>query len=160
MTVKISTGCRLSILNDLKTALTDAVVRVYSGSQPTSADADEGSGDLLAEITLDGGAFTGGVATNGLDWGTVAHESSGSVKILSYLPKDSNTWKGTALEDGTLGWARIYANAYTTGASEVAVRIDGSISTATGADFVATKSSVVTGEEVVITQCNLRLPYI
>lgn len=93
------------------------VIRLYSGPRPSSADAAE-TGTLLAVITSDGGAFTGGALANGLRFSADA--------VDDYIEKlAAQTWKTLSCDaSGTVLWGRIYDNAYTLGASTSAVRAD------------------------------------
>lgn len=115
----------------------NCVIRVYSGSQPTDADSAE-TGTLLLTITQDAGDFTGGVATNGLNFDADAAASG----VLS--KEAAETWQGVGLAAGTAGYFRCYANAYTTGASTTAVRFDGTCGTS-GAQLVMSSVSVSVG---------------
>ena len=98
----------------------NATMKIYTGSQPTSAD-DAEAGSELIQITESSGAFAGGAAANGLNFGQVAscelHAASGEV------------WSGVAGATGTAGWFRIYDNDLTTGATTVKPRVDGAIAT-------------------------------
>lgn len=109
---------------------------------------------MLALITLAGGAFTGGVSTNGLNFDSPADG------VLSKPSGDS--WQGDGLAAAGTGttatWFRVYANAYTTGASTSAVRYDGAISTASSAELQMTNTTIVEDVPVVITAFNLTIP--
>lgn len=154
MATRISRGQRLALLTDLVTDLNDGVIRVYSGSPPATADAAE-SGTLLATITQDSGAFSGGAATNGLslDIGTVAH-AAGYSEVSKTV---AETWSGVGLAAGVAGWARYYANAYTTGESTTAVRIDG-LCGLSNAQFIMSNLNIAVGETVTISSFTIRLP--
>jgi len=118
MTLRISTGLRNALLGtaSFKDAMEDGIIDIYSGSQPADADTAE-SGTQLVRITVSSGAFTSGVATNGLEFGTA---SGGSIAKAS-----AETWSGVGLATGTAGWFRFYANTVVTGGSTTAVRFDG-----------------------------------
>lgn len=154
MATRISRGQRLALLTDLVTDLNDGVIRIYSGSPPATADAAE-SGTLLAVITQDSGAFTGGAATNGLslDIGTVAHADGYS----SVGKTVAENWSGVGLATGVAGWGRYYANAYTTGASTTAVRIDG-LCGLSNAQFIMSNLNVTLGETLTISSFSIVLP--
>jgi len=152
MAWNISTGFKKGLLG--KTApygsfaelLADGVIRIYSGSRPASADATE-TGTLLLTITKDGGAFTGGSATNGLNMG----EFDGTTLKRSLDGGSPETWKGTGLADGTSGWCRFYANDYTTGASTTAVRCDGIVSVSGGELNMSNGTTITTGVDSEVT---------
>ncbi len=128
----------------------NAVIDVYSGTQPTTADLTETSGSVkLVTITLSSGAFVSGSSTNGINFGEV---SSG---VLS--KESGETWSGVGLANGTAGWFRLYDNSYTTGASSTAVRLDGSVASS-GAQFNMTNTTVVTGATSTVDSVSLTLP--
>lgn len=115
MAVRLSTGMANAAANAVRTAYANAVGAVYTGSQPVNADAAE-TGTLLGYITKDGGAFTAGQATNGLNW-------EDAVDGVCAKPTDEE-WAIIPVASGTAGYVRIYANAMVTGASTSAVRFD------------------------------------
>lgn len=153
MAEKFSTGFVDVEASAVKTALADFVIGIYSGSQPASANDTEGSGSLLCLITLNGGAFTGGVSTNGLNF------DGPSDGVLS--KPSGATWSGNGLAAAGTGttatWFRVYPNAYTTGASTSAVRYDGAISTSSTAELQMTNTTVVQGVPVTINSFNLTI---
>ena len=145
MSESFSTGHANMICSAFKTAYTNCVIGIYSGTKPASADLAE-AGVLLALITLNGGNFSAGSPTNGLNFGTVA---AGSV------PKaPAETWSGlgkAAAGAGTnAGYFRMYANSYITGASSTAVRYDGDCSTDTSGELQLFSLSVVQNAAVLI----------
>jgi len=136
--LRFSTGLRDGILNatGIKEAMAAGVLRLYSGSQPASADSAI-SGTLLAEITVGGGAFAHGTATNGLDF---------DAPVAGILSKAAaETWRGDGLADGVAGWFRFCANPVDTGGSSTTLaRIDGSVGRS-AADLNLSNTSIVTG---------------
>jgi hypothetical protein len=128
----------------------DCVLEIYSGSQPSNADAAE-TGTKLCRITLSSGAFTPGSPTNGLDWDAPA---SGKLSKAS-----GETWSGTNLATGTAGWFRLYDNMYSTGADSSAkkVRLDGAVGTS-GAQLNMSSTSLTSGATTTIDQFDLTLP--
>lgn len=98
-----------------KDVFANAVGAFYSGTQPANADAAEG-GTLLGYLTKDGGTFTPGSATNGLNW-------DAAVNGVCAKPS-GEVWKCVPVAGGTVGYLRIYANDRTTGSSSSAVRFD------------------------------------
>jgi len=142
MALRLSTGCvnALNVTDDLKTVMANGVIYRYSGTQPVTADATE-TGTLLDIITVDAGAFTPGVITNGLNLGN---------SVDGVLSKDSGeVWQSVGLAaagTGTAaGWFRWYANDRTMGASTSAVRIDGSIGTSSSYEMRMSNTSIVEG---------------
>ena len=139
MTIKFSTGAINSMLNNtgLKSLLANGVIRCYSGAQPTDAD-QAPTGTLLGSITVNGGAFTEGIATNGLNFDAPVG------KTLSKATAE--VWKFTGAATGTLGWFRFQANAVDNGSvSTTLVRVDGQIGTATSGDLHLSTLSATSG---------------
>ena len=121
MAVRLSTGLVNALAGggvgdgSLKDVFVNAVIAVYTGTQPATADAAE-TGTLLGYITVGSGEFTPGSATNGLNW---------DAAVAGICAKPAATeWSITPIADGTAGWCRLYDNSRTTGASSTAVRMD------------------------------------
>ena len=136
MTVRLSTQLRNNLAGTTGFAATFAngVIDIYSGSQPATADAAV-TGTLLGTVTLNSGAFTSGVATNGLTFGTAAN---GAVA-------KSGVWSFNGIAAGTAGWFRLRGNAADNGSlSTTLSRTDGSIATS-GADLNLSNISVAVG---------------
>lgn len=124
MTLRFSTGLgnALAGSSGFKEAFLNGVIELRSGTQPASAD-DAATGTLLALVTQDGGAFTPGSPTNGLQLGTPAAR-----KV-----EKSGVWGYTGLAPGTVGWFRYRANAADAGgSSSTLVRMDGSVGVGSG----------------------------
>jgi hypothetical protein len=153
MALRLTTGLVTALMGDgsgdsLKALLRDGTMDIYSGSQPATADAAE-TGIKLVSITLDSGAFTGGVATNGLEF---------DAAVEGELSKAAaEIWSGLGLAVGTAGWFRFYDNAYTTGVSTTAVRFDGNVSTA-GSQLVLSSTAIKVGLPISIPTFTLTLP--
>ena len=136
MTVRLSTGLRTSLAGTTGFGATFAngVVDIYSGSQPVSADAAV-TGTLLGTVTLSSGAFTSGVATNGL---TFAAAAAGAVA-------KSGVWSFNGVAAGTAGWFRLRGNAADNNAlSTTLPRLDGSVATS-GADLNLSNITIAVG---------------
>ena len=146
MAERLSTGLRNGILKStgesLADILADGIIKIFTGTQPATADAVETAGStLLVTITLSSGAFTPGSPTNGINLDVAA---SGAVS------KDTGeTWSGTAVADGQAGWFRFYDNDAVTGASTTEVRMDGAVSTS-GAEINMSNTNIVTSGTVTI----------
>ena len=69
MALELSTGLRSGMLNStgIKEAFANGTIFVYNGPQPINADAAV-QGTLLGQVTLNGGAFTFGTSTNGINF--------------------------------------------------------------------------------------------
>lgn len=146
MAEEYSTGDANARASAIKTAYANGVIAIFGGTKPTTANDTEGSAPLLALITLNGGAFTGGVSTNGLNL---------SDPVDGVLSKASGeTWSGVGLPAAGTGvvatWFRHYSNAYTTGASTTATRWDGSIGTTSSYEMQTANTTVVEGVPFVI----------
>ena len=129
--------------NGLRGIMKDGVIRVYSGAQPTSAN-DAPTGTLLGSITVDGGAFVEGVATNGLEF------DAPSGRTVSKAAAE--TWKFTGVAAGTMGWFRFQANAVDDDSSSTTLaRIDGSIGITSGELRVTTTTSAIASSATVDT---------
>jgi hypothetical protein len=126
MTVRLSTKLRdnLAGTTGFATTFANGIIELRTGSQPVNADAAV-TGTLLGTVTLASGAFTPGVATNGL---TFAAAANGAVS-------KSGTWSFNGIAAGTAGWFRLKGNAADSDqVSAILPRLDGSIA-ASGADL-------------------------
>lgn len=124
--IRLSTKLRDNLAGTTGFASTFAngVIEIYSGAQPATADAAV-TGTLLGTVTLNSGAFTPGVSTNGL---TFAAASGGAVS-------KSGVWSFNGIAAGTAGWFRLKGNATDAGGvSTTLPRLDGSIAVS-GADL-------------------------
>jgi len=149
MPLRLSTGFvhASQVTDDTVAIMANSVIGIFSGTQPADAN-DTEAGTLLMLLTLNSGAFTGGVATNGLNMET---------DVAGVLSKAAaEVWSGIGLAAAGAGttatWFRWYANAYTTGASTSAVRIDGGIGTTTAYQMRMSNTTIVeNGPSVVST---------
>lgn len=126
MTIRFSTGLRNNLAGSTGFAGTfeKGVIEIYTGTQPTTADAAV-VGTLLGTMTLASGAFTPGSPTNGL---TFAAAADGAVS-------KTGVWSFVGVAAGTAGWFRLKGNATDTGGvSTILPRMDGSCATS-GADL-------------------------
>lgn len=129
---------------------------IFSGTKPVDADQTEGAGTKLAEITKNGDAFVSGVATNGCNF----QEFTGTTmnKAIDPATGIAEVWQGDGLASDTATWTRWYANTVVTGLSTSALRMDGTVSTVTGADLQLEGSAdIVTGVPVVVTEVNVTI---
>lgn len=130
----------------IRTAYANGVLAIYGGaSQPADAENTE-AGTLLALITVSSGAFTPGVATNGLNFDA---PSSG---VLSKAAAE--IWSGIGLVAAGTGttatYFRFYDNSMDVGASPTGLRFDGAIGTTSTAELQMTVTTIVEGAPVVI----------
>lgn len=149
MSVKFSTGAIAKMLgkngtssgDGLQGIFTNGVIKLYTGAQPADADTAY-SGTYLGDITVNGGAFVSGSATNGLNFGNP------SGKTVSKASGEA--WKFTGAAAGTIGWFRFYANATDAGGSSTSLpRIDGSIGVTSG-DMRLTSVTSAVGTSITI----------
>lgn len=134
----------------LKDVFKDGVLKIYSGSQPATADA-AATGTLLCTISVESGAFTSGAVANGLEFGASA---------AGAISKNSNVWSGTNAATGTAGWFRFYANATDTGVSDsgfVYPRIDGAVATS-GSQLNLSSTSLVIAATLTIDTFTITFP--
>jgi hypothetical protein len=126
--------------HSVKDVLKFSVLRVYSGARPASPEEAE-AGTLLGTFTNNSGAFTGGQDTNGLLLAGV---------VDGKLSKDANqVWSCVVANTGTATWARLYDNAFNTGADggEAYRRIDMDVGASgelvIGTSFIAGKTKTI-----------------
>jgi hypothetical protein len=159
MALKISTALKRQMLIGVMGQVADlaafnaktlqnGTLRIYSGTQPGSADA-QATGTLLLQATVGSGAFVHGQATNGLDFqltGTTLEKASAEV------------WSGTGLATGTAGWFRFCGNPTDAGeASTTLPRIDGRVSTS-GAELNLSNVQITQGASTTVDSFSLVFP--
>ncbi len=136
--LRLSTGLRDALLGtqSFKDIFMDGVIYIYSGSQPSSADAAV-QGTLLGKVTQDAGSFSFGTATNGLEFDA---PSDGMIAKAA-----AENWQFEGLADGVAGWARLMGNANDDLAfSESLPRLDFSVGR-TGADLNLSNTNIAQG---------------
>lgn len=149
MTVRLSTALRTALAGSTGFAATFAngIIEIYTGTQPATADAAV-AGTLLGTVTLASGAFTPGVATNGL---TFASAANGAVS-------KSGVWSFNGVAAGTAGWFRLKGNAVDAGAlSTTLPRLDGSVATS-GADLNLSNIVIAIGAPSTIDTFTFTIP--
>lgn len=134
--VKISSGAFAEVFKN-------AVLDGYSGTRPASgADAAE-TGTKLITLTKDAGTFVAGSSANGINFGNMSSTTlQGAIDPSTGI---AEVIRGRGLVAGTVGYCRLYANDYTTGASTTTPRADGIASDSGGGDvnFTTTKTIAV-----------------
>lgn len=151
MTVQVSTKFKERILGAESFADIFAQGRIllYSGAQPESADFAV-TGDLLAQVTLDGQPWT----ANGSDGGLI-FELLGSWAIKP----PTATWKLIGSGTGTAGWFRLVGAAEDTGdLSNASPRIDGTVDSSGTADFYLATLAITPSTSLEIQQFNFTFP--
>lgn len=135
----------------IQAAYANGVIGIYGGG-PIPTDLDQAiTATLLATISLDGGEFTPGVATNGLNFGDPVNG------VMS--KSSSEVWSGVGNANaGSTGVTATfyvhYANDMTTGASTTAVRMAGVISTSPTAEMPMTDPVIKENTPIVIANYN------
>lgn len=151
MSFRASTKMKNELLNAFKTQLANGVIYIYSGTQPATGDAAP-TGTHLGTVTVNAGAFTPGVVTNGLEFDAAA------AGVLSKAAAE--TWQFVGIANGTAGWFRFVANAADSLAldnSATYPRIDGRVST-TGAEMNLSNLSIVIGATTTVDSFQITLP--
>lgn len=150
MTIRLSTGLRTSMMgtSGFSTIFANGIIEIYSGSQPTSAD-NATTGTLLGTVTLNGGAFTPGTATNGLTWAAAANGTAS---------KSTSAWQFTGVAAGVAGWFRLKGNALDNNASSTTLpRLDGSIANS-GGDMNLSNTTIAVGSPNTVDVFSVTLP--
>lgn len=149
--VRLSTKLRnnMASLTGFGTTFLNGIISIYSGPQPLTADS-AASGTLLGTVTVDGGAFVAGTATNGLEFDAPV------AGVVSKVAADA--WRFTGLADGTAGWFRLKGNAADNDlASTILPRLDGSIGVS-GADLNLSNIAITTGSPNSIDTFSFTIP--
>lgn len=130
------------MLDGVKEILRGCKIALYSGSQPASAD-DAASGTLLCTITESGSG-------TGL---TFEDAASGAITKAT-----AETWQGTAVATGTVGWFRCYAEGDDpAAASTTNARFDGSVATS-GGQMNINNTSITSGATQTISSFTYTQP--
>lgn len=147
MAFRYSTRLFHDFLNSVvKADLAAGVINFYSGAQPASPDA-AATGTLIGTATLNGGAWSAGTSTNGLNFGTVVDTGGGAASIDK---ASAETWKFVCATAGTIGYGRFIGNPVDSGAlSTTLPRIDFSVGITSG-DAQMSKVTYAVGETGVI----------
>ena len=141
-----------AMLGALNTALTGGSIELRTGSKPASASA-AATGTLLARLTDTAQSWSYGSSTHGLTF------DAASGGVLSKAA--AQTWSGTVLADGTVGYARfVSASASETGSNvlDTISRLDLSVSAGGGGECRLSHIDLVTGEPVSCSGFTYTLP--
>lgn len=136
MSLQVSTGLRNSQAGSLKTTYDSAILELYSGSQPPSAD-DAPTGTLIATLTLSSPAFSG--------------------PIDGVLSRGS-TWEGTASASGDIGYGRFLLSGDGGGSSTTDIRFDVDVGTAINNIIRVNKTSINSGQKIRINNVSIEFP--
>lgn len=113
--LQVSLGLRNLFLNQTRDALALGAIYVYTGAQPDTAELPP-TGDLVAIISNNGGAYNATTGANGL---RIINSGSGFL-----VPDPSQTWVMRGVAAGVAGWARFVAKNDTAAYSTSQPRID------------------------------------
>ena len=137
MALKLSTAAADGMLSSLATSLNGGLVRIYSGTEPTTADTALGAQVLLATLTFGSPAFnTAGITSSGND----------RVMTANAITADS-----AADADGTASFFRCTNTAGTT------TYYQGTVGTS-GQQLNLTATNIVTGGVVSISSLTVAMP--
>lgn len=118
MAMKISTGLAKAMLDtgSFKSNLTGMKLKIYSGTEPLTADASLGSAVLLVTISDNGGADP------------LEFEASAVGNVIE--KSSSQVWSGTNVASGTASFCRLELASDTGGASSTEIRVQGDVGVA------------------------------
>lgn len=156
MAERLSTGFvnAQNVTGSVKTIMANSRIDIYSGTQPTSADAVE-TGTLLMTLTINSGDFTPGSPTNGLNMGT----STDGVLSKAAAEVWSGVGKAAAGTSGTIaGWFRWRANNDVAGATTTGIRLDGAIGTSSTYEMQMSNTTIVQDVAAVVQTFNYTSP--
>lgn len=151
MAFRISTGTRQQLLgtSSFKALFDGGVMDLFTGSQPTTADAVE-TGTKLVRISS-----TSGVGLNdGLRFGTA---------LAGDLSNTTPAWQGTVVAAGVAGWFRFYGTGATSGVmgssgtNGTGIRVDGNVGLS-GADLVLTHTNLALDSTLTVGTGTVTVP--
>lgn len=118
MGMKISTGLAKAMLDtgSFSASLSGMKLKIYSGTEPATADAALGAAVLLCTVSDAGGA------------GALSFEAAAVGNALSKL--SSQTWSGTNVASGTASFCRLELASDTGASSSSEVRVQGDVGVA------------------------------
>jgi hypothetical protein len=149
MAVRLSDGMRNKMCagasgsGGIKAILEGGFLDIFTGAQPSSANAVE-TGTKLVRISSTSG--TG--VSDGLRFGTSAS---------GILPLTTPAWSGLVGVAGVAGWARFYGTGGTSGSSTTESRMDMAVGIS-GSDLNLTHTNLAVGSTISITAANITQP--
>lgn len=143
--IKTSTGlaAALMVTGSFVSIMEECKIKLYSGSEPATADAAE-TGTLLLTITNASGA-------TGLTWEAAATGRSA-------LKKASETWSGVVASSATAGYFRIVAAGDTGAISTTEARVQGVVGNTASADLFFTNPALTSGDTKTLAAFSVELP--
>ncbi|MNX75310.1 hypothetical protein D3C86_1067770 [compost metagenome] len=146
MTAKYSTALRNYLLDggSLKAAMADGLIKVYTGSEPASADA-AATGTQLA-------TYSDNSTGAGLDLGTAAGGT------IAKAP--AQVWSGNAVASGTPGYFRWVLPADDGTLSSSAMRVQGKVGLVSdpSAQLALSSLTITAGAPLTIDTANITVP--
>ncbi len=141
MALKLSNGLRNFLLSggSFKEALDDGKIILYTGAAPGIAN-DAATGTKIVEVTNGGSGITLDAASGG---------------TISKTPSES--WSGTNIASGTVGYWRWVASDDDGTLSTDAIRLQGTCGLA-GADMNMSSVNLVSGAPQIIDAANFTMP--
>lgn len=127
-------------------------IELRTGSQPSDPNGSVIGGTLVVTITKDGGTWTAGEETNGLDLDVASDGSIGK--------PSADTWQGTAVATTSIGYGVYYPNETDDGTAhttEDRPRIVGQAGVGTGVFQLATLSAT-SGSPIAVQSLALGMP--
>ena len=145
MTMKISSALAKAMLDtgSLRANLTGMKLKIYSGTEPATADASLGSAVLLVTISDAGGAAP------------LQFEAAATGNVLE--KSSSQTWSGTNVASGTASFCRLELASDSGGSSSSEIRIQGDVGIA--GRFLNLSSATLTSAAVqVVDYLSITMP--
>ena len=145
MGMKISTGLAKSMLDTagLRGSLTGMKLKIYSGTEPLTADAALDGAVLLVTISDAGGA------------GALTFETEAVGNVLEKA--SAQVWQGTNVASGAATFCRLELAADTGGASTTEIRVQGDVGVA--GKFLNLSSTALTSAAVqVVDYLSITMP--
>lgn len=145
MAFKFSTGLRNGMMgaSGFKALMDSCRVKIYAGTEPSTADAALGGATLLCELTVSGDGLTS--LTFGTPAGGTISKASGEV------------WSGTAVATGDGTFFRAVKTTDTEAASTTDLRIQGSVGEL-GADMNLSDATFTSGTPFTLNYFSVNLP--
>ena len=140
------------MLNGLKTGYANCAIRIYGNASPPAKAADALPGTILGLVTLNGGAFTPGEPTNGLNFAAPAMGEMSK-------PVDA-VWKFKGIASGIATYGVFIRNAGDPGALETGEtypRMVAKVGNVKGT-LILSNSEIVPGAEITVDALTISFP--
>jgi len=146
MSLKLSTGLRNKMLDtgSFKSIMDTCTLKIYSGTEPTTADAALSGNTLLCEIFEDNDGVT-----------TLTFNAAAADGVIQ--KNSGETWEGTNAASGTATFYRLELSSDTQGSSTTEARVQGSIGLS-GAELNLTNTALLSAATQKIDYYSIALP--